>query len=380
MKPLIVWMIDSLGHGGAEKLTLEILKNFDKDKFDLRVCVLQERSGNPIEKELKHINIPVDMVSVPYLSHPLNFPKILNYLHIKRPNVIHTQLQFADALGNLCAAILGIPSFSTLHTIDELTYKDGKEYWREKLTWFFLKYFCGKIIAVSENARQFYIKHWGAPGNKIITLYNGINLSHFKESTMLDVVEKKRSLNLPSDGILFTTVAVLREPKGIQYMLKAVPEILKKEPNFYYLVVGDGNHAGHLKEITRSLKIEEHVIFTGQRTDIREILAISDAFVLPTLTEALPTVLIEAMAAQKAIIASTVGGIPEMVIEGVNGLLVQPGNSTQLEKACIQLAQDKVLRDMMGKQGYGIAFNKFNLDTLIRNLSNEYEEAIANGR
>jgi glycosyltransferase involved in cell wall biosynthesis len=379
MKPRILWVIDSLGHGGAEKLTLEILKRLDKSQFDVRVCVLQERSGNPIEKELNRIQIPVDRVHIPYLSHPANLFKLFRYIRLQRPDVIHTQLQFADLLGNIVAAMLKIPSFSTLHTIEDLSPQDGKAYWREKLTWICLDIFCENIIAVSENARLFYSKKWGVSDKKIITVYNGIDLSTFNLLSEKEKLEKRKSLNLPSEAIVFTTVAVLREPKGIQYMLNALPEIIKRFQNFCYLIVGDGEYAQPLKNLSNSLGLENHVIFTGQRSDINDILSSSDAFVLPSLTEALPTVLIEAMASQKAIIASNVGGIPEMVADGVSGFIVPPADVESLTYACIKLMQNQELREEMGRRGYQIAKEKFDINQLIHTLSDKYKEAINNG-
>ncbi|HAQ38163.1 MAG TPA: hypothetical protein DCQ58_06605, partial [Saprospirales bacterium] len=248
MKLRVLWMIDSLGHGGAEKLTLEIMRRFDRSQFDLRVCVLQDKSGNPIEKELNRIDIPVDMVHVPYLSHPANFFKLFRYILLQRPDIIHTQLQFADMLGNIIASVLRIPSFSTLHTLENLTPQDGRAYWREKTTWMCLNIFCKNIIAVSDSARMFYIKKWGAHEKKIMTIYNGIDLSNFGLLDEKKKIEKRKSLNLPVNGLVFTTVAVLRQPKGIQYMLNAMPEIVKAIPNFRYLIVGDGEYATSLKE------------------------------------------------------------------------------------------------------------------------------------
>jgi glycosyltransferase involved in cell wall biosynthesis len=376
----IVWVIDSLGHGGAEKLTLEIMKRFDRNEFDLRVCVLQEKSGNPIEKELNRIHIPVDMVHIPYLSHPSNLFKLFRYIQSQRPDIIHTQLQFADILGNIVAAMLKIPSFSTLHTLEDLSPRDGRAYWREKLTWTCLNVFCSNIIAVSDSARLFYLKKWGASHKKMMTIYNGIDLSNFD---ILNEEEKrniKKSLNLPADGLVFTTVAVLREPKGIQYMLNAMPEILKKNQNFYYLIVGDGEYAQPLKHLSKSLRLENHVVFAGQRKDVNHILSMSDAFILPSLTEALPTVLIEAMASKKAVIATKVGGIPEMITEQVNGFIVSPADIEALAQACIKLAQDPLRRIEMGKQGYVIAQKKFDINQLIKTLSDKYKEAARNER
>jgi glycosyltransferase involved in cell wall biosynthesis len=378
MKPRIIWIIDSLGPGGAENLTLSIMKQLDRDRYDFRVCFFKEKHGNPIKDELLKIGIPVDMVHMPNLRHPANLPKLIKYLRTYRPQVIHTQLQFANILGNIAAAVLGMPSISTLHTVDNPV--KTTSYWRNQITWFVLRNLCSKVIAVSENTRQFHISKGKIPEDKIVTIYNGIDISSFRPLDKSGFAKKRRSLNLPPDGLVFTTIAVLRKLKGIQFMIEAMPEILKLTPDFRYLIVGDGEYGETLKKLVSTSNLGGHVVFTGQRKDIPEILAISDVFVLPTLTEALPTVLIEAMAAQKAIIASNVGGVPEMVENEKNGLLVPPADPVSLANACSQLAQDTKRREAMAKQGYLIAHEKFEIKKLIHKLNDLYDELIKNGR
>ena len=137
----IIWMIDSLGPGGAEQLMPTILKHLMDAGFNIRVCILQVRLGNPIASELERIGLPVDFVPVPNLRHPFNIIRILTYLRSQRPQIVHTQLEFSDVLGTLGAKILGIPSVSTLHTLDSFTDKRSAS-WRLGLRWFVLRMFC----------------------------------------------------------------------------------------------------------------------------------------------------------------------------------------------------------------------------------------------
>lgn len=379
MKYKIIWIIDSLGPGGAENLTLAILKHFDKEKFDLRVCVLQIRQGNPIAKELEQIGIPVDLVSVPVLRHPANLPNLVKYLRQKKPALIHTQLGFADILGSLAAKIIGIPCVSTLHIVG-LPQKGTSEFWRTQLWWTCLRYFCDRVISVSENTRQFYIQTGRLPKEKIITLYNGIDLSIYEIKDKKKLLKKREALMIQPNKAVLITVAVLREQKGIQYMLEALPIILESMQEICYLVVGDGEYSNALKDFVSAKNLDKYVVFAGQRSDIPDLLAISDIFVLPTLTEALPTVLIEAMAAKKAIVASKVGGIPEMISDGVNGLLIAPAAPKILAEACLNLLKNNKTKDAMAAAGIKIAKERFDIHTQVKMLSNLYEELIKNGQ
>jgi glycosyltransferase involved in cell wall biosynthesis len=172
------------------------------------------------------------------------------------------------------------------------------------------------------------------------------------------------------------TVAVLRPPKGIQFMIRALPTILAAHPNTYYLIVGSGAHQDALREEVRRAAIEDRVLFAGMRRDVPRVLAASDLFVLPTLTEALPTVLAEAMAAKLPIVASRVGGIPEMIQDGQNGILVQPEDPETLAGACIQLLNSPEKRIEMGAAGHRIANQKFSIERQVHQLKELYLDQI----
>ena len=372
-------MIDSLGPGGAEQLMPTILKNLQKAGFNIRVCALQIRAGNPIASELQRLGLPVDLIPIRNLRQPLNLIHILRYLRLHRPQLLHTQLEFADTLGTLAAKILGIPSVSTVHTLD--VFPEKKSAWgRMKLRWFLLGRFCDRVIAVSEKTRRHYLQAGGLPHDKVITLYNGVDISRFKKMDETQTVKLRKELQLPLSSQIIMTVAVLREPKGIQFMIRALPAILEQCPDVHYLIVGDGVHRAVLSELVAGLAIENHVTFAGHRTDIPDLLACCDVFVLPTLKDALPTVLIEALAAEKPIIASNVGGVPEIIENGVNGLLVAPGEPSKLVEACLRLLKDNELSGQIILAGSETVRQRFNIDTQIEQLSRMYEELTSHAK
>ena len=377
MKKKVIWVIDGLGTGGAEKLTYSIMDHLDKNTYDLRVCVLQIKQNNLVAGELEKIGIPVDMVYVPYLRHPANLPRLFRYLARHRPDLIHTQLEFSNTLGSLAGKVLGIPLVSTLHTL-EMPVKGTSEFWRLQLMWGSLRYFCDRIIAVSEITRIHSILHGKLPEKKVVTIYNGIDLSSFKAWNRETIAIKRNSLHIPTDASVLVTVAVLREMKGIQFLIKAMPVLLEKVPNLYYLIVGEGEYGVTLRRLVNDLGLEKNVIFAGYRDDIPEMLALSDIFVLPTLADALPTVLIEAMATQLPIVASNVGGVPEIIKNGENGLLTPPANPMKLAEACLKLIQDKDRTKAMGAWGLKIAKERFDIRNQAERLSSLYQELMLN--
>jgi len=274
------------------------------------------------------------------------------------------------------AKILGIPSVSTLHTLDSFTDKRSAS-WRLRLRWLILRRFCDRIIAVSEKTRIHHLQSGKLPPDKVITLYNGVDISRFKYKDDAQKIQLRQELNIPIDDIIIITVAVLREPKGIQNMISAFPAILKHVPNAHYLIVGDGPYADSLRDLVSALDLQDHVIFAGHRTDIPALLACSDLFVLPTLKDALPTVLIEALAAERPIVASHIGGVPEIIENEVNGLLVQPGDPSSLTTACLSLIKNTEQTRQIVLTGSKLVQQKFSIDVQIEKLSKLYEELLA---
>jgi glycosyltransferase involved in cell wall biosynthesis len=373
----IIWMIDGLGPGGAEQLLPATLKSLKDAGLNIRVCALGIKNGNPIASDLERLGLPVDLVLVPNLRQPLNLLHIWRYLRLHKPQLLHTQLAFADILGTLTAKILRLPTVSTLHTLD-MSNKKGSSNWRLKLRWFILRHFTDQVIAVSEKTRLHHIQTAGLPAAKLITLYNGIELSHFASTGAEQRARTKQALNLPETGKIITTVAVLREPKGIQFMLQALPAILQKIADAHYLIIGDGAYKTPLLEQVKTLGLQESVTFAGHRTDIPALLDCTDLFVLPTLVDALPTVLIETLAAEKPIVASNVGGIPEIVENGVNGLLVPPREPLELAKACIKVLENRDLANEFIMAGREKVQQQFDVQVQSRKLIKIYEEILAN--
>jgi glycosyltransferase involved in cell wall biosynthesis len=269
----------------------------------------------------------------------------------------------------------------TIHIMPSLEVKTKTKF-HQRVEWFALRHFCDRVIAVSEQARQYHLAISGASPGQVTTLYNGIDLANFQT---LDHDRERRAVraefDIPLNANVLTTVAVLRPQKGIQYMIRALPSILFAHPDTYYLVVGDGSYRNTLVEEVEQAGVSNRVIFAGMRNDIPRLLAASDLFVLPTLTEALPTVLAEAMAAKLPIIASRVGGVPEMVIDEQNGCLVEPEDLAALATACIHLLSNPEKRIAMAAEGWKIVGQSFNIERQVEQLQNLYlNELQAHGK
>jgi glycosyltransferase involved in cell wall biosynthesis len=368
----IAYIIDGLGMGGAERLMIPILKHLDRKRFNPRICALQSKGDNPLAEDIRALGAPVDELTIPYLRDLNAIPRLRNYLHEHGIALVHTQLEFSNILGNIAAKSLRLPSVCTVHVLPS----DGaraRSKLHQQAEWLALKYFCDRVLTVSEDTRQSYIARSGIPARKLTALHNGIDFSPYLclDSSLVRA-SVRDEFRIPQDAHLIVTVAVLRPPKGIDRMLQAMPAVLEALPNTYYLIVGDGAHRQELENETKRLNLTGIVLFAGMRKDIPRLLVASDLFVLPTLTEALPTVLAEAMAARLPIIASAVGGIPEMVTDGDNGFLVPPSQPSELSRACLAVLSSEPTRRRMSENGWQVVNQKFKIENQVRQLEQIY--------
>ena len=368
----IAYLIDGLSMGGAERLMVPILTYLSRVHFQPYVCAMQSKDGNPMADELRALGVPVECLNIKRLRDLDAIPRLTGYLRGIKADLVHTQLEAANILGNISAKLLGLPSVCTIHVMPSLDVKT-KTKLHQKLEWFALRHFCDRVISVSEEARQYHIEISGGSPKQVTTIYNGIDLSAFLDLNYAVEREAVRAeLNIPRDANILVTIAVLRPPKGIQFMIRALPAILASHPNTYYLVVGNGSYRDELIEEAGRAGVSERVVFAGMRRDVPRLLAAGDVFVLPTLTEALPTVLAEAMAAKLPIVASQVGGIPEMIARGQHGILVQPEDVDGLAHACAQLLAQPDQRAAMGAAGWKTANQKFSIERQVHQLKELY--------
>jgi glycosyltransferase involved in cell wall biosynthesis len=372
----VLFLIDGLGMGGAERLLGYTLPALQLAGFETRVCSLQVRDGNPAAAELERNGIRIDVCNLRRLRNAREVLKLFGYLSKQRFDLLHTQLEASNILGTLYARLHGIPAICTLHTVE---HPRGAARRRDVLLNWVLRNYCRKVICVSDHVREHYIRRLHYPPGNLLTLYNGIKLAAFN-GVPNDRAVIRRALGAPESAPLITTVSVLRAPKGIDAMIRAMPAILRRHADAHYLIVGDGEQGDHLKSLTHQLGLTRHVIFAGRRSDVPELLSASDVFVLPSLNDALPTVLAEAMAASVPIVATNVGGIPEMVTHAVNGFLVPPGAPDHLASTCLRLLDNPHMARDMGARGRRAAERQFDLATHASRLCALYEEIIAQSK
>lgn len=237
-----------------------------------------------------------------------------------------------------------------------------------------------RIVAISEHIREVMIES-GLKPDQVTTIRTAINLSQFvpreKNQHLL------RELNFPAGCAIIGIVARLTERKGFKNLFEAVKLLADEGRTLKCLVVGGGastEKIAALKNHAASLGISEHILLTGRRGDIPDILSLLDVFILPSLAEGLGRSLLEAMAAGKPIVASTVGGIPEAIEDGKSGLLVKPDDSRALAHAIGLLLDNPEKAQELGRASRKRAELLFDETKMIDRICSLYEELITNSK
>lgn len=230
-----------------------------------------------------------------------------------------------------------------------------------------------KVVTVSEYVRQYLINEGISP-DKVVAIPTGIDTSRFDPEKVDGKL--KQELGLKPEIPLVGTIAILRKKKGHRILLEAIPLILKKIPDAVFVFAGDGPQKENIITKIEQLGLSDKVFMLGLRKDIPNILKSIDVFVLPTLQEALGTSFIEAMAMEKPVIGTNVGGVGEVIKDGINGYLVEPDNPHALAEAIIMALQDKEKLSIIGIEGRKIAKQNYTVEKMCEKMHALYSSLL----
>ncbi len=357
----IVYIINSLALGGAEKLLLDICQNLDKSKYEIYVCTVN--GGGPLLKSFQNANVKLKVFEKKSKIGLKVIWQIYKYLKEIKPNIVHTHLFGGDTWGRFAAILAQAPIIiSTEHNINL------DEGWLKKRIKQTFAVFTKKIIAVSAGARDYAIKADKIKPEKIVVIYNGIDLSKFKFRGYKSV-DKNKKINA-------VVVARLAKQKGHKYLISAMPAIIKKYPNFVLNIIGSGNEEESLKEQAKKLNVSDCIEFWGKKEGLEKILPQMDLLLAPSVWEGLGINILEAQSVGLPVLASNTGGIREIITHKKTGLLFLSKNPESIFKAVDLLLADPELSEQMVKNAYAKVREKFNLEKMVRAYENLYFELI----
>lgn len=238
-----------------------------------------------------------------------------------------------------------------------------------------LKYRHGvdRYIAISHAVRQVLLDG-GVPPEKVRIAHSGIDVTRFDVPVNTGL---RAELGLPPDGVVVGNIAALVDHKGQKYLVDAVPEVLRRCPHAWFVIAGDGELAGALKQQAIDRGVAGRVLFLGYRKDVPDLLNLFDVFVMSSHMEGLCTSLLDAMAMRVPIVATKAGGIPEIVRDGVNGLLVESKNPPALAEGIVRLLDDRALAARLAEGGRRVVVEEFSADAMVEKTLSVYREVLA---
>jgi glycosyltransferase involved in cell wall biosynthesis len=238
-------------------------------------------------------------------------------------------------------------------------------------------------VLVNADAVKDWLIEQGYPADRIVVIRNGVELERF--NSHVDPSAIRRELSVPADAQLVTVVSRLNQLKGLEQFLEAAAQLAPRFPHLYFMVVGESGlgdlrYRPALTQLAAELGLGDRVRFTGFRADVPAVLASATVAVMPSLNEALSNVLLESMAAGAPTVATRVGGTPEAMVDGVNGLLVPPGDATALAAAIARLLSDPPFAAALGRAARQTVEERFSADRMADATERLYVDLLAERR
>ncbi|WP_366922272.1 glycosyltransferase [Metallumcola ferriviriculae] len=355
---------------------LSLARNYSKGRYNLMVC-------SP-----DHGEILTDLRRVGVFTYPINlkgninpfadfqaFRQLVWLLRQQPVHLVHTHGAKAGLIGRLAAARAGVPV--VVATFHNFIY--GEDYARWKRAAFStiqrrMVRYTDHAIAVSEALARDIQRVERFPMEKVTTIYNGLSLEKFNQIT--EVTRKKRDLGLDITAPVVGVVARLIPQKGVGCFLKAAKMIQAEIPGVNFLIVGDGPARKSLEKQSTELGLRK-TVFAGFRFDVPQLLPIINIFVIPSLSEGLSIGALEAMAARRPIVASRVGGLPELIQHGKTGMLVAPNNPWVLAKTVMTLLERPFFAEVLGMQARVNVERKFSEKFMVDSTEAVYEKLLS---
>jgi glycosyltransferase involved in cell wall biosynthesis len=365
---------------GSGLNTFLSMKGMDKNIYKVELaCAPGGRLIDLVQENHMEVKVFKNLVQ------PLNPVKdilavvdLISFLRKNRYHIVHTHNSKAGFVGRLAAKIAGIPV--VIHTVHGFAFHDQEPVWRQSLfrnAERIASHMCDKMIFISQPLVDWALREKIVlRPDKIAKIYSGIDLDQFRPVTEDEKNRARRKWNIGHDDAVIGIVSKLWEGKGHEILIRAFKEIKKEIKGAKLVIVGEGPLSGMLHDLADSLSLTDSVIFAGFQMDIAGIISSFDVAVLPSYFEGMGRVLLEAMAMEKPVVASRVGGIPDLVKDGVNGYLIQPGDIKGFADALKKLLNDKGLANIMGKDGRKGITDKFSADAMVRSINELYIECL----
>ena len=346
--PITVLQLTSSGQEcyGMERVIVTLAKHLDQRFFDVRIACIERKKAkhSPMVPVAHSAGLKVQMVPCRGRFDWATVKSLTSLVKTNNIDILHCHSTKSRLYGVLVSRLTGIPIVATQHGLTPLSLalRVGGFIDIGSLN------LCDKVVTVASRG----LKSMGCaliPSRRIEIITNGIDLEEFGGTTGASAL--KASLGIPGGMPVIGTVGRLTSEKGHELLIEAARRLTDMGQEAAYLIVGEGAELSTLQSLTRNLGLVDRIFFVGYQRDVRPFLDITDIFVLPSRTEGTPMALLEAMSRNRPVVATAVGGVPDIVSNGVNGIVLRERDATELAQALLALMSDTGLAKRLADEG-----------------------------
>jgi len=356
--------------GGLERVVVELCRQVNRDRYKLSVCCLGTRGplADLVEQAGSSVTVCTDQSRRGKYLRGFELARIFADERVDLVHAHHTPAFVDSAVG---ASLRRLPLIATDHC---------KAY-PTSLRWRLLERaastVAASVVVVSEQSGRDLVQHQGVAAAKVKTIYNGVDVVRSGPESTADI---RRGLGFAVDDTVVVTAARLEPQKGLDLLLRVAPTVVGAAPTIKFLIVGGGSELNALRAQARSLNVEHHVVFTDYRLDAIDLMSASNCYVQTSHWEGLPMTLLEAMALRLPVVATAVGGVPEVVAHGVTGYLVHDREPRMLAEYLLDVVRDPVRAAQMGDAGYASYRARFSAKAMTEQYEGLYEQVLRDSR
>ena len=362
----VLRIVIGLNQGGVQQAVLNLARNLDRSKFNLIVCAIE--NGGLIEREIKKSGINVIVLG--FKRQPIK--SILALIKVIKENkidIVHASSYHPSLYGRIAAIISKVPIIISYEHVIFNHFRPARAFLNR-----ILNYFTDAYTPVSQGVSDQIIKWYGYSKDKVYVLYNGVDTNRFSPDP--SKVLAKEILGLDPKALIISMICRLDLSKGHRFFFEAITR-LKRKKNIQFIVVGSGPHEGPIIDLAKAYGLEKSIKFLGVRRDINVCMNATDIFCFPTLQEGFSNVLIEAMSAGCAIIASDFPSNLEVMKHKKNGLIVEMRNAGELEKAIQKYIDSTSLRKKMSIAARETIKKSFSVDVYSKRAEYIYKKLLS---
>jgi len=378
----VLHLITRLIKGGADENTILTIRGLKKEDYEVDLMIGGESDYNFIENldDIKPILVNELRRNINPAKDFIAFYRIYNYIKKHDYTIIHTHTAKAGFLGRLAAKCAGTPVI--IHTLHGITFHNFLNIIVKNIYIFLEKWvgkFTDKFITVGDDIKQKYIAKHIAEPDKYITIRSGFDLQQFIQTGTLSHTERsfeRQRIGLKPTDIVIGSVSRLEPRKGHIHLIEAASKIVTQNQRIKFLIVGEGSYRTYLEDEVRRRNLTNWIMFLGYRSDIARIMALFDIFVLTSLWEGLPRVLVQAAALGKPIVTFDVEGAREVVVHEKNGFIIPAKNESKLIERLLWLSQHIDRAHQMGLMGKNLINESWDYRIMVQQINNLYQELL----